>query len=167
MFLAALDRLPQTICHHDAFRRNLFDRRGSDGTEQTVAVDWAFAGSGAVGADLAPLIVGSLLFDEVADAASQDLAEAAMAGYVTGLREAGWDGDESLARLGFVATAALLYTVGTAGLTVSIISDPVQSRAMERSEGRTMAEEVARWSGLRAFQFGLADEAHRLLSAAN
>ena len=164
VFLAALDRLPQTICHHDAFRRNLFARHGSDGTEQTVAVDWAFTGIGAIGADLAPLIVGSLLFFEVADAAPQDLAEAALAGYVSGLREVGWEGDSRLARLGFLATAALLYTVGTAGLIVSIISDPAQSLAMERSEGRTMAEDVARSSELQAFQFKLADEAYHLLT---
>ena len=165
VFLRALDRLPQTICHHDAFRRNLFARRGSDGTEQTVAVDWAFAGIGAVGADLAPLIVGSLLFFEVADAAPRDLTEAALVGYVTGLREAGWNGDEQLARLGFLVMAALLYTVGTFGIIVSILSDPAQSLAMERSEGRTMAEDVARSTELQAFQFRLADEAHRLLTA--
>ena len=29
-FLAALDRLPQTFCHHDAFRRNLLHRAGPD-----------------------------------------------------------------------------------------------------------------------------------------
>jgi hypothetical protein len=165
LFLAALDRLPQTICHHDAFRRNLFARRGSDGTEQTVAVDWAFTGIGAVGAELAPLIVGSLLLFEVADATPQDLAEAALAGYLTGLREAGWRGKEQLARLGFLATAALLYTVGTVGFIVSLISDPARSLAMERSEGRSMAEDVARSTELQAFQFRLADEARHLLTA--
>ncbi len=164
-YLTALDRLPQTICHHDAFRRNLFARRGPDGSEQTVAVDWAFAGSGAVGADLAPLVVGSLFFFEVADVAPRELAETALAAYATGLREAGWDDDERAVRLGFLATAALLYTVGPLGLVVAELSDPTQYPALELALGRPMAEAVACWVELQAFQFALADEAQRLLTA--
>lgn len=163
-FLTALDRLPQTICHHDAFRRNLFARRTAGGQEQTVAIDWAFAGIGAVGAELAPLVLGSLGFFEVRDCAPRELAEATLAGYVTGLREAGWDGDERLARLGFLATAALLYSVGTAGLTLGIVGDPAQYPAFEQAMGRTMAEAVAAWVELSTFEIELAEEARRLLT---
>ena len=52
-FLTALDRLPRTFCHHDAFRRNLLHRAGPEG-EELVAVDWAYAGHGAVGEELVP-----------------------------------------------------------------------------------------------------------------
>jgi hypothetical protein len=62
-FLAALDRLPRTFCHHDAFRRNLLHRVGPEG-EELVAVDWAYAGHGAVGEEVVPLVVGSLAFFE-------------------------------------------------------------------------------------------------------
>lgn len=44
--LSALDRLPQTFCHHDAFRRNLMIRSDSSGELETVAVDWAMVGTG-------------------------------------------------------------------------------------------------------------------------
>ncbi len=164
IFLGALDRLPQTVCHHDAFRRNLFARRGPDGLEQTVAVDWAFTGIGAVGAEVAPLVLGSLLFFEVADAVPQDLAEATLTGYVMGLREAGWDGDVRRVRLGFLATAALLYTIGPVGLVVAELSDPAQYPELERALGRSMAETVEHWAELQTFQFELADEAQRLLA---
>src|SRR3712207_7779326 len=50
-FLTALDRLPQTFCHHDAFRRNLLVRRGPEG-EELVALDWTQTGHGAVGQEL-------------------------------------------------------------------------------------------------------------------
>src|SRR4029079_500712 len=40
-FLAALDWLPQTFCHLDAFRRNLLIRAGPAG-EELVAIDWAY-----------------------------------------------------------------------------------------------------------------------------
>jgi hypothetical protein len=161
-FLSILDRLPQTVCHHDAFRRNLFARRTGNGQEQTVAIDWAFAGIGAVGAELTPLVVGSLGFFEVRDSAPRELAEAALAGYLEGLREAGWDGDEKLVRLGFFATAALLYTVGTAGLTLAITGDPNQYSAFESAMGRTIGEAVAVWAELSTFEFELAEEARRL-----
>lgn len=161
-FLSVLDRLPQTICHHDAFRRNLFARRTADGQEQTVAIDWAFAGIGAVGAELTPLVQGSLDFFEVRDSAPRELAEAALTGYVTGLREAGWDGDERLVRLGFLATAALLYTVGTTGLTMAIVGDPTQYPAFEHTMGCSMAEAVAAWAELSSFRFELVEEARQL-----
>jgi len=166
-YLTALDRLPQTICHLDAFRRNLFARRSADGQEQTVAIDWAFAGVGAVGAELTPLVQGSLDFLEVRDCAPRELAEAALAGYLTGLRESGWDGDERLARLGFLATAALLYTVGTAGLTMAIVGDPTQYPVVELEMGCSMAEAVAAWAELSSFKFELAEEARRLSTQLN
>jgi Phosphotransferase enzyme family len=162
-FLTALDRLPQTVCHHDAFRRNLFARRCADGTEQTVAVDWAFMGIGAVGAELAPLVMGSLLLFEVVDAPPRDLVETALAGYLMGLREVGWRSDEGLIRLGFLATAALLYTVCSAGFMVALLDDPSRYPAFERSLGRPMAEAVTGWVELWPFQVELVEEARRLL----
>ena len=77
-----------------------------------MAVDWAYAGHGAVGEELVPLVVGSLFFFEAVGIAPRDLDAACFAGYVAGLREAGWAGDERLVRLGFTADAALRYTVG-------------------------------------------------------
>lgn len=162
IFLTVLDRLPQTICHNDAFRRNLFLRRRADGDQQTVAIDWAFAGIAAVGAELTPLVLGSLGFLEVRDTTPRELTEAALAGYVTGLREAGWDGDERLVHLGFLASAALLYTVGTAGLTMAIVGDPTQYAAFEEAMGCSMAQAVAAWVELSVFKFELVEEARRL-----
>ena len=77
-----------------------------------MAVDWAYAGHGAVGEELEQLVVASLYFFEHAGIAPHDLDAACFAGYVAGLREAGWAGDERLVRLGFTADAALRHTVG-------------------------------------------------------
>jgi len=100
----------------------------------------------------------------VTDADPQELAEATLTGYVMGLREAGWDGDVRLVRLGFLAMAALLYTIGPVGLVVAELSDPAQYPELERALGRSMAETVEHWAELQAFQFELADEAQRLLA---
>jgi len=72
-----------------SFQRNLFARRRADGTEQTVAVDWAFTGIGAVGAELAPLVIGSLLLFQVAVGPPRDVVETVLTGCLAGLREAG------------------------------------------------------------------------------
>jgi hypothetical protein len=59
--MAALDGLPQTFGHGDADRRNLFARRGPTGVDETVAIDWAYAGVAPVGAELPSLITSSVL----------------------------------------------------------------------------------------------------------
>ena len=127
-----------------------------------MAIDWAFVGLGAVGAEIAPLVLGSLVFFEVRDSTPGELADATLAGYLTGLRETGWDGDERLVRLGFLATAALLYTVGTAGLTFAIVGDPTEYQTYEQAMGKTMEESVAAWADLSTFNFELVEEARRL-----
>lgn len=53
----ALEHLPQTFCHHDAFRRNLL----TSTHDRTVAVNGEFAGMGAVGEELGPLVGCSLV----------------------------------------------------------------------------------------------------------
>lgn len=162
-FLTALDRLPRTFCHQDAFRRNLLIRAGSGG-EELVAVDWAYAGHGAVGEDLEQLVVGSLFFFETVGVVPRDLDAACFAGYVAGLREAGWTGDERLVRLGFTAHAALRHTVGLLHLAWPAAADPALHPVMEEIFGRPLEEMVEDWAELWPFQFGLAEEARALLS---
>lgn len=111
--LAGLDRLPQTLCHRDAFRRNLMARQSADSHDQTVLLDWAATGLGALGEELAPLFATTLSFVAVPLARIAELDTLIFAGYITGLREAGWQGDERLARFGFTAVAAL--KAGVAG----------------------------------------------------
>jgi hypothetical protein len=106
-FLAVLDRLPRSLCHHDAFRRNLIAWRGQDGREQTVALDWAMAGTGVIGEEITQLFAASLRFVAVDLARIPDLDAIIFAGYLDGLRDAGWQGDNRLARFGYAATAAL------------------------------------------------------------
>ena len=161
-FLTALDRLPRTFCHHDAFRRNLLVRAGPEG-EELVAVDWAYAGHGAVGEELGQLVVASLFFFETVGIAPRELDAACFAGYVAGLREAGWAGDERLVRLGFTAAAALRHTIGLLRLMLPVVTDPALRPVVEDMFGRPLEEVVEAWAELWPFQFGLAEEARALL----
>jgi hypothetical protein len=163
-FLTALDRLPRTFCHNDAFRRNQLHRPGPAG-EQLVAVDWAFSGHGAVGEELVSLVVGSLVMYEAVGIRPRDLEAACFATHVAGLRDAGWVGDEREVRLGFTAAAALRFTVGAVQLVLPLLTDPTLQPEIEDLFGRPFAEVVAGWAELWPYQLGLAAEARALLRA--
>ena len=105
--LALLERLPRSLCHRDAFRRNLIAQDDRDGRAQTVAVDWAEMGVGWIGEEIVSLFATSLGFVEIDLNKIAILDALIFAGYVAGLRDAGWFGEVRLVRFGFAALAAL------------------------------------------------------------
>lgn len=105
--LDVLESLPQVLCHQDAFRRNLFARRG-----KTVAIDWGYMGNAPVGAELVALIAASLGFWEISADQVLDLDRLCFEGYLQGLRDAGWNGDARLVRTGYAVTLMLRYPIG-------------------------------------------------------
>jgi hypothetical protein len=114
VFYRILENLPQVFCHRDIFGRNLMDRAGDGaGRPETVLIDWAYAGIGALGEELVPLVQATSLWGEVERGTYPELEEAVLSGYVDGLREAGWRGDPRLVRLGYAAASALRYSIGT------------------------------------------------------
>lgn len=113
--LALLNSAPLTLCHNDFWTRNLF----GDAAQSTTVIDWAFVGSGPMGADIANM-VASAGFDAFVPA--EDLAsfsEQVFDAYMSGLRQAGWVGDERAVRLGYWASASKYAWVVAAMLTSS------------------------------------------------
>lgn len=162
-FLEALDRLPQTLCHFDAWRTNLFARVSPEGQEQTVAIDWAFAGIGAIGEEINPLVWASLSFFEIELEEARALDALIFDGYVAGLREAGWQGDVRQARFGYVASAALRYGIPVLwGLADAL--DDSRHAAVEELFGRPMEEVLRRHADRTYLLLDLAEEARGLLS---
>lgn len=157
----ALDRLPQTFCHFDAYRSNLLGRPGAAEGTWPVLVDWAFAGIGAVGEDLVPLVLMAAERDGSIDLRRLDTA--CFAAYLRGLRAAGWNGDARLARLGFTAAGALRYAIGRLRLTVPMTMDPALRSRVEQMMGLSIAEVVAAMNALCVFEDELAAEARSLL----
>jgi hypothetical protein len=86
---AALKRLPRTLAHGDAHRRNLLSQRMADGGDRTVAVDWAAIGYAPLGEDPGHLVTSSLLL-EANPGAAGELDEVVFGRYLDGLRDAGW-----------------------------------------------------------------------------
>ncbi len=102
--LQVLEALPQTLCHLDVWPNNLIESGG-----RHVLLDWAFVGLGAVGEDPGNLVPDCIWDGFLPVEALPELAERVWLAYLAGLREAGWVGDERLARLGFTAGGAVKY----------------------------------------------------------
>ncbi|MFN2602829.1 MAG: phosphotransferase [Gemmatimonadaceae bacterium] len=140
MFLAALDRLPRTFCHNDAFPRNLFvDERHAE----VVAVDWAFAGIGPVGSELAPMVAASVFFYDAEPEEMQFIDSAVFESYIEGLERVGWNGDVASVRFAASASAALRY--GLFPLGVVLLNDDAR-RHFERVLTHSAIEIADRWS---------------------
>jgi hypothetical protein len=159
-FFVALDRLPATLCHHDAAQANLFARRAPDGREETVAVDWEEIGPGAVGAEIATLVFGTLRRGDIDVEWAEGLDRVTFDGYLTGLHDAGWRGDARLVRLGFAAAVALRWYIA-AGLVRMVADDALRATAYE-STGLALDELIRRRLVLVRYLLERADEARRL-----
>lgn len=62
-------------------------------------------GRGAIGEELVPLILSSSALFEVDLDLIPELEDIAFDGYLTGLRDAGWQGDPRQVRLGYTAAS--------------------------------------------------------------
>jgi hypothetical protein len=162
-YLDALDRLPQTICHFDIFSRNLFARTTADGDDQTVVIDWAFVGRGAIGADLSTLVWMSAALGGVGLDRAQVLKEIVMDGYLEGLRQAGWRGDAQQVRLGYAA-ACVRYLFPEIERWLALIRDESLHPAMEQSIGVPMVEVFHTMCLQRRHHFRELDDARKLMA---
>lgn len=159
-FCRALERLPQTFGHGDAIRRNLFARRGTGGTEETVAIDWEYAGYYAPGEEVGQTLSVASAFYDVDPTALPALDEALFAGYLAGLREAGWRGDPRHVRFAYVAHAALRNAFNAVGASVP---DDAGRASAVRTYGHTWEDLAARRAEVRPFLRARAEEARGLL----
>jgi hypothetical protein len=98
--LAWVESGPRTVCHLDVWPLNLFALGGGLGL-----VDWAFSGDGALGEDPGNLVLDAVLDLHHPASILPDLDVAVFRGYLDGLNDAGWEGDERAVRLAMCASA--------------------------------------------------------------
>jgi hypothetical protein len=163
LYLDALDRLPQTLCHGDADRRN-FLSRASGGREETVAIDWAFAGLDVPGTEIHRLITNAVLFFQIDPTQLPALEEMVFASYVSGLGDAGWRVDSRMVRLGYAASSALAEGLVVVGAGLVRFIDPSWHQMYEQFSGSPIEEIIARTLFVLSYQLDLADEARALLA---
>ncbi len=161
-FLSAIDRLPQTLCHRDANRGNLFARRDPDGREHTVAIDWSDVGIGPLGQELASFVLSPAIFYKLDMVDLPHLDRIAFEGYLTGLRAAGWAGSAQLVRLGYTSAAFLRYGLGVIQF-LPLFLDDQQRGLVEQSFGHPVKEVASHMVPINQFLLRLADEAQGLI----
>lgn len=160
ILLNTLERMPITLCHKDAFRRNMFASRDEHGQSQLAMIDWAYLGRGELGLDIADLFGASYGNFGVETTDLRDFDAAIFDGYLQGLHEAGWQGNPWIARFGFAASASLKY----AGLIFWIgdLVDEQRRTVCEQLSGQPIDIFVHQRAALVSYLLDLADEARGL-----
>ncbi len=161
-FYDALERLPQIFSHFDFHSRNLLIRRQEDGTNQIVAIDWAWAGYGALGADLYSVVGGSALIFEIEAADVAEIEAAAFEAYLSGLSEAGWTGNPEMVRLAYNICFAMFLAGCAPALTAYATTDNMEAFVVRQFK-RSRSEIALGWSALCELALDRADEARILM----
>ncbi len=158
-FIKALSALPKTLCHIDAFRRNILHRR-----QEVVLIDWAMVGHAALGEELVSLVAVSAYHERLSPDDARQLDRVVFAGYLDGLAEAGWRGDPRLPRLGYTCAMVLR---GLAGVKqdIDLMIDADCHGDLLENFGRERIDEVADFfAEVRRFRLlEMAAEARELL----
>jgi hypothetical protein len=163
-FFAVLAQVPQVLCHGDAERRNLLVRKAAGDATETVAIDWAYLGPQAVGTDAATLTAQSVLWAGDREPGElPTLSRLCYEGYVTGLREIGWTGNERMVRLGFAAALSLRFLVLTGPIVMALASEEERPR-LEAGWGTRLETILDRHAAMQPYLLDVADEVRRMMS---
>ncbi len=108
-FFRALESLPQTLSHQDAFDGNLMWRCGDDGEEHLVALDWSFVGLAAPGEDLSPLVA---MARPIPGEQKFTYLEFLLQRYQAGLADAGYRADTDQVRIACFTSLIYRYLFG-------------------------------------------------------
>lgn len=145
-YLDKLAQLPPTLCHQDAHRGNL-----SWQGDELAMLDWAFVGAGVLGEELAAFIGATLLLDYVPLADAEQLEQVAFAGYLAGLRAAGWLGDEGLIWGAYRCVMPLRYALMSLASMLRTAVDPDHATEWEQKTGKPLTDILAHRAGLVRF----------------
>lgn len=154
--LTVLDAEPQTICHGDAHRGNLFVQARPDGGATTVAIDWACIGWGPAGLDLAKLLSAGV--DGLGADALQERDGLVFDAYVQGLIDGGWRGSRKRVRRVYAAGAAGRLLARSA-FAIECALTPADRDRFERVTGLPFETSAARFAEAMPYYLQLADEA--------
>ncbi|YCQ21390.1 hypothetical protein M1D93_04485 [Arthrobacter sp. Z1-9] len=152
-----LESLPQTLCHLDAYRGNLFSRRDPAGQEQTVAIDWAFVGHAAHGEELASLVAASVAMGHIEPQHMKELEKTALEGYMDGLNDEKCHVSPAGVYDAYATSAAMRLPVGALRLVLPVLLAPHDyDRFLQQHGGTPLAELLQRWGAMNRHLQGLA-----------
>ncbi|MGZ6267174.1 MAG: aminoglycoside phosphotransferase [Candidatus Limnocylindrales bacterium] len=112
---------PATLAHLDVWPDNMFEVG-----DELVLIDWGFAGIGSAGEDPGNLVPDSIFDLRHPAAILPELDRTVFRAYLTGLRNAGWRGDERRVRLAMTASACKYDWIAGATLARAAATTPTQ-----------------------------------------
>jgi phosphotransferase family enzyme len=128
-----LERTTQTLCHNDFWSRNLFQGVNPNGSLETLAIDWAYAGIGALGSDVATLMSDAILDGFFPPEQVEVLSDALFEAYRLGLTDAGVDvAALRTLRFAYCAAVSLKYLWVIPGLASLALDKPAQARLVKK-----------------------------------
>lgn len=142
--------LPLTFCHRDFGPGNVLNRRLPDGSEETVALDWDFCGTGQLGLELQSFISGSTIYPGKQESEVKNFVEIALESYLRGLKDAGWKGESGAVRY---ACTAILAVQGGFHLAIYV--------KMLVGWGEESREKIENCAAVQNFLLDLAEEAKK------
>lgn len=125
---------PQTLCHFDANRRNLFLNGTDDGSGAVVAIDWSYVGYGAIGAEMAILVIDTLIMGITSIDDIERFERFIIDRYIAGLVQAGWTGNADLVRLGYTS-GAIYYRLGSLRIMLDLALNNERRKRFEATTG--------------------------------
>jgi hypothetical protein len=141
VFSDLLCRLPLTMVHGDFHGNNLIAR--DDGvTEETVVIDWDFAGTAQMGIDTGTLIGTSAIFYPPFVAPLPEFVELVFESYMAGLRDIGWSGPREIIRFTIVGYLACIFGMGVPPALGRVLDEA--SRSVVETRWNLPAEEIVK-----------------------
>ncbi|WP_309122585.1 phosphotransferase [Paenibacillus sp.] len=106
-WLQVLERLPRTFSHQDVYEQNIMLDAAREEEGKLAVIDWQFASVSGIGEDLGRFLGLAVSRGHVPIDRFGEYRELIISSYISGLKRAGWDGDETLPRIGCLAAFAL------------------------------------------------------------
>jgi Phosphotransferase enzyme family len=157
-----IEALPKYFAHFDCMRRNLMIRKGKEGQDELVLLDWAQCGMAPLGIEVFHMVGMSTTFNEWPASAVAELEGAVFSSYLQGLHDAGWSGNADLVRLGYVAWFAVWLGIAFPHIMSRFCTPEARSFTVPMLG---LAEEELYLQWLVVFKHGLdcADEARQIM----
>ena len=163
IFLTAIAKLPKTIQHLDAFSQNLFSTT-NNGQHRTIAIDWAFVGLEAIGAELVSLFWVTLFFSAMEASDMADFEHDLFENYLDGLKSVGVQPDRDWVRLGFTASIGLRH-FGTMCYATKDFTEEATVQEFLNNTGSSYDSKVEQLIRVGKYIDSLTEEARQLIDA--
>ncbi len=163
LLLSAVEAFENGVSHHDVHPKNLFVLNHQTNSAITVAADWSSVGKGPLGSDLGNLIVSPLKWLEISVDDAKSLIEPTLDGYLRGIRNAGWDNDDSAIRLAYLASVGVFGANNIISITQKVATGEAASELIVETVGFPIEEILAGYREALELLLRVSDDALQLV----